>query len=87
LSDPATAFRFGAAIARRRTVTEAARLAGVSRSAAYRWLALSRDGDARFAGLAEVVLAQRMPFDFLFTRFKPKAVFAAVDDMMRQGEI
>jgi hypothetical protein len=84
LSDPETALRFGVAIARNRTIAQAAAIAGVGTSSAYRWLARGRAGDVRFAGLVKLVEAQANPWEFLFGRYSPKTVLRAVDTGMKE---
>lgn len=44
-----------AALARGESLEKAADLAGIGTTTLYRWLALSRAGDARFARLADAV--------------------------------
>jgi hypothetical protein len=85
LNDPVTACALGAAVARKRTIVEAAALAAIGRKTFYQWLNRGRNGDPKFVELLRVVESQRMPFDFLVRRYSPRAIFKAVNVGCREG--
>jgi hypothetical protein len=58
---PAVAVELGLAVGRGQKLAAAAQKAGIGVSTAYRWLALAKDGDPRFAA---IVALRRKPPDF-----------------------
>jgi hypothetical protein len=71
-----TAVPLAVSLARGGSVADAARAAGVGAVTAFRWLSLARDGDSRYAALADLARKpRRRKRASAFPRFEWPAAF------------